>query len=63
MSKLLTTPEAAAYLGLKPSTLVDWRYHRVPHQPPYIRIGRKILYEQAVLDEYLKACRVDSQTI
>ena len=38
------TAEAARLLGLSPSTLEKYRFHRVPDAPPFVRIGRKVLY-------------------
>ena len=35
--RLLRTPEAAAYLGVKPGTLKIWRYRGTG--PPYHRMG------------------------
>lgn len=52
-SDRLTTPEAAAYLGVKPNTLEIWRCHRKPHQPPYRKVGRKVIYDRQALDEYM----------
>lgn len=39
--RLLTTPEAAAYLGVKPGTLADWRWRG--GGPPYRKIGKKAI--------------------
>jgi hypothetical protein len=56
---LRTTPEAAAYLKLKPSTLEQHRWKGCG--PSYVRIGRSIRYRQADLDAFLDA-RVFSST-
>lgn len=49
---LLTTEDAAAYLGLRPGTLMDWRWQRTG--PPWIRISRGcVRYDQTALDSWL----------
>ena len=54
----LTSDEAAVFIGVTPGTLQVWRCNRVPHQPPYYKVGRKVQYLRADLDEWLKARRV-----
>lgn len=51
---LLTTAEAAAYLGLAAATLESWRC-RPPRDgaPPFCRLGRAIRYRQSSLDKWL----------
>lgn len=56
----LTSRQAAEYIGVTAGTLAVWRCNRVPHQPPYLKVGRKVVYERARLDEYLAARRVCS---
>ena len=41
----LTTPEAAAYLGVKPTTLEVWRSTK-RYPLPYIKIGTKVFYRK-----------------
>lgn len=48
--------EAAAYLNIKPQTLANWRHTR--KNLNYIKIGRKIMYEQSELDSYIQKNRV-----
>jgi predicted DNA-binding transcriptional regulator AlpA len=48
----LTTPEAAHYLRLKPSTLAQWRYFG--RGPRYIKLGSKVQYFQSDLDDWLE---------
>lgn len=60
--KTLTEREAAAYLGVAASTLRQGRCegrreNRMP-PPPYVRIGRKILYICEDLDLWLSTYRV-----
>jgi len=53
--RLLTTAEAAAHIGVAPSTLAHWRSADEPH-PPAIRLGRRTLrYRVAHLDAWLEA--------
>ena len=47
----LTTPEAAAYLNVKPATLEQWRWNG--RGPSYCKIGRSCRYRIADLDEFL----------
>jgi hypothetical protein len=41
---------AAAYLGVKASTLRQWRFHS--KGPAYLKIGRNVRYLQDHLDEF-----------
>jgi predicted DNA-binding transcriptional regulator AlpA len=49
---LLTTVEAAAFLRMSKHTLNGWR--RNGHGPPWIRIGRRIVYEQTTLTQWVR---------
>lgn len=51
--RLLTTIEAAEYLGgVKPQTLAVWRMeHR--HGLPYVRVGNLIRYRMSDLEAWL----------
>lgn len=58
----LTEIQAALYLGISRTTLRQGRCegrrdNRMP-PPPYIKIGRKILYLRADLDRWLTTYRV-----
>lgn len=58
MNKRFNTNEAAAYLGIKPKTLWEWR-NRSPVSLPCYRISkRRFMYLQSDLDNYLSQCRV-----
>ena len=48
---LLTTTQAARYVGLSPRTLE--RYRVTGEGPRYLKVGRRVLYTQADLDEWL----------
>lgn len=53
MSELLDTKQAAAYLGLHPQTLADWRYMR--KGPKWLKAGgRKIRYRISDIDRWLE---------
>ena len=45
---------AAAYLGLKPTTLQYWR-SRGAVQLPFVKMGSRVFYRQADLDSFLEA--------
>lgn len=55
----LKPPDAAAYLGLAPATLAKIRC--VSNDgPPFIRLGRKIVYRKSDLDDWLAQRRATS---
>lgn len=60
VENLLSTPEAAAKLGVAPTTMVDWRFHR--KGPKYAKVGRLIRYREEDLIDFLQAHLVDPQT-
>jgi len=45
---------AAAYLGLKPTTLQDWR-SRGSVSLPFVKMGSRVFYRQADLDSFLES--------
>jgi len=49
----LRTPEAARYLGLAPATLEKLRLTK--DGPPFIRVGRAVIYDPRDLDTWLEA--------
>lgn len=53
----LSEREAAAYLGLSPRTLQDWRTKGVGM--PYAKVGRRVSYAAADLDAFLVSVRVE----
>lgn len=55
-SELMDTKELAELLGLNEMTLYNWR--REGKGPPYIRVGRRIRYKRADVDEWLQKERV-----
>ena len=50
---LFSTDQAAAYLDLSPNTLEIWRCTK-RHAIPYVKIGRKVRYRRADLDDWLE---------
>ena len=48
---LLTTTQAAEYVGLSPRTLE--RYRVTGEGPRHLKVGRRVLYRPADLDEWL----------
>ena len=48
----LSPPRAAAYLDTTVGTLAQWRYRG--EGPPFVRLGRKIVYRVESLDAYLR---------
>ena len=56
-SKLLTTEEAASFLGMAPDTLVVWRCTRRVNLP-YVKLGRAIRYRLEDLTAFVSASRV-----
>lgn len=54
---LRTTDEAAAYLKLRPATLVTWRSTN-RQRLPYCKLGGQVRYRQADLDKFIEASLV-----
>ena len=50
---LLTTPQAAHILGIKPNTLENWRCTKRV-LVPYVKVGRWIRYRQADLQKFIE---------
>ncbi|WP_286830219.1 MULTISPECIES: helix-turn-helix domain-containing protein [Kordiimonas] len=50
---MLTTQDAAQYLGLAPATLNKWRVYRTG--PGFLKLGRAVRYRRADLDDYLSS--------
>ena len=48
--------EAAEYIGCSPETLATWASRG--GGPPYLRIGRKVVYLQSDLDVWMASRRV-----
>ena len=50
---ILTTRQAAHYLGLSMTTLNKWRCYGFG--PKYLKLGRAVRYRQEELDRYLES--------
>ena len=62
MKKLLSTKEAAEYLGLAPITLSKKRCYPKPGDPAYIKCGSAIRYRIEDLDAWVLANRHECAT-
>ena len=60
MNNLLTTKEAADFLGIPARTLENWRCNQ-RYNLPYIKIGRIIRYRMIDLVAWINSSRVSNQ--
>lgn len=51
-TELLTSEQAAAYIGVSPGTLEVWRCTKRYHLP-FIKVGRLVRYRKSDLDSFL----------
>ena len=51
--QLLTTQQAAEYLAVTPSILVNWRCTKRV-KVPYLKIGNAVRYRKSDLDKFLE---------
>ena len=49
--RLLDVHEAAAMLGLQPSTLYQWAYER---RIPVVKLGRALRFRQSVIEKLIR---------
>lgn len=54
--RLVRDADLAEYTGIPRGTWLDWRYRRIG--PPYIKVGRHVLYDADEVDRWLAARRV-----
>jgi predicted site-specific integrase-resolvase len=52
--RLLTQIEAARRLGIKPTTLQNWRWRGYPHVD-YVKLGHQIRYPENAIDSFIAA--------
>jgi hypothetical protein len=57
--KLLTTSELAQRLRTTPDSLAVARCQRRP-TPPYIKVGRKVLYSEKAVEKWLRSRTVNA---
>ena len=56
---LLTEQQAAAELGVKPTTLQVWRSTR-RYPLPYVKVGRLVRYRMSALQRFLESRVVEA---
>ena len=54
---LINPQQAAEFLGVSPDTLAVWRCTR-RYAIPYIKIGRRVMYDEADLVDWLESRKV-----
>ena len=54
MDNLLTTQDAARYLGIKAGTLATWRCYHTAGRPSWVKVGGAIRYELSELRAWLE---------
>jgi hypothetical protein len=59
--QVLNDVEAAAFLGLGVQSLRNARSRSRMEGPPYIKLGRRIVYKLRDLEDYLNKHRIDPQ--
>ena len=57
--ELLTTAEAAKYIGVAEHTLEVWRSTK-RHRLPYLKIGKCVRYRRQDLDAWLASRMIDA---
>lgn len=57
----LIESEAAEHLGLSVATLRAWRHRG--KGPRFVRFGRAVRYLRTDLDEFIRACAVDTRAV
>ena len=51
MSRLMSVPEAAAYLGVSPDTIYTWVSQR---HMPFTKMGKLVKFDVELLDKWIK---------
>lgn len=57
MKHLISTRDAADYVGLSEQTLANWRY--LNRGPRWFKVGGRVKYDVADLDAWIEAGAVD----
>ena len=55
--ELMNAREAAAKLGIHPSTLARWRSEGTG--PKYVRMGARLMYRESAIEQWITKCTVD----
>ena len=58
---MLTTEQVAPLVGMKPGTLMEWRYLQKIGQPPYHKVGRSVRYRYSEVVQWLASNMVTSR--
>jgi hypothetical protein len=53
MNGLMDTEAAAAFLKVRPTTLISWRNKRTG--PTYYKVGRLVYYDPSLLSQWLES--------
>ena len=54
--ELMNAREAAAKLGIHPSTLARWRSEG--SGPKYVRMGARLMYRESAIEQWITKCTV-----
>ena len=60
---LLSTENAARYLGLSARTLNNWRWLGGGRGPAFVRLGRSVRYDVRTLDAWIAGRTFDSTSL
>ena len=60
---LLTTANAARYLGVSAKTLNNWRWLGSGRGPAFVRLGRSVRYDVRTLDAWIASRTFDSTSL
>jgi len=60
-NNLISRKQAAQYLGIKEQTLASWASNK-RNLLAYVRIGNRAMYQQSVLDAFIKSNIVGGNT-
>ncbi len=60
LTRLLSTEEAACFLGISPGTLIVWRCTG-RYQLPFLKIGRLVRYDERDLRAFVESRRVGAR--
>ena len=53
----INTDEAAAMIGVKPATLINWRCTK-KQTVPYYKMGGRVFYKKTDIDEWVESKKV-----